>query len=267
MFVYCWYKNDEWTNEFVNNYPTFLNSDKWYEYVFVDELGEKSCQNRKMARELIEKASYPRWQKNKSLYGISRYSLVYLTNNDCPPFLLKYFETIYIRLAELVLVQKASVLRFSSEVTNISNMEEKKGFSEKVSSLYKEYIRFVNQIHFREISAQDQGIELYQKCYDIMNLEKHVEKLDGEIGELYNYVSLSEDRKNNKTLSQLTRIATIAVPMTVLAGIFGMNNAELSGASSADVPWYYVFGFQLVTVFGIAILLSVLYTIFNFWRK
>lgn len=228
MFVQCWYKNDEWTNRFSGNgYEKFRDSSDWYEFVFVDNHGDLSCQNDGMLKEIIEKATYERWQKYGSLYGVSRYSMVYLTNFDCPDFLTVNFETMYARMAELVLVQKASVLRFSAEVTNLSNMEEKRGFSEKVSSLYKEYIRFVNQIHFREVSAQDQGIELYQKLYDVMNLGNHVKMLDEEIEELYNYVSLSEGRKSNNTMELLSWIATISVPMTMVAGFFGMNNRHL----------------------------------------
>lgn len=231
MFVQCWYKNDEWTRQFVDRYDEFLNNTHWYEFVFVDDYGGMTCHNNEMQYQLIKKATYERWQKQYSLYGISRYSMMYLTNfmtEKEAPYVLQYFETMYARMVELVLVQKASVLRFSEEVTNLSNMDYKRGVSRKVSSLYKEYIRFVNQIHFREISPQDQGIEMYQKLYDTMNLEKHVEKLDAEIGELYNYVSLKEDRKSNNTIFALTSLATIAVPMTVIAGIFGMNNYALS---------------------------------------
>ena len=210
-----------------------------------------SCQNNDMQREIIKKATYDRWQKWSSLYGISRYSMVYLTNHDTEKnasFLFSYFETMYARMAELILVQKASLLRFSAEVTNLSNINAKAGFSGKVSSLYKEYIRFVNQIHFREISAQDQGIEMYQKLYETMNLEKQVEKLDDEIEELYNYVSLSEDRKNNITISLLTWIATIGVPMTVVAGIFGMNNVNFDVREGETPLWYNYGGVQFTIV-------------------
>ena len=241
MFVQCWYKNDEWTKEFSSEetYQGFLNSSQWYEFVFVDDLNGMSCQNKNMQQEIIKNATYERWQKWCSLYGVSRYSMVYLTHKSTEtdaPFLFSYFETMYARMAELILVEKASVLRFSAEVTNLSNMDVKSDFGRKVSSLYKEYIRFVNQIHFREVSAQDQGIELYQKLYDVMNLKNHVEKLDDEIEELYNYVSLGEDRKTNSTMSLLTRIATIAVPMTVIAGIFGMNNKILGEKDYYSCP-------------------------------
>lgn len=252
MYVQCWYKNDEWTNKFSGEgYEKFLQSKHWYEFVFVDEYNGITCHNKRMQRQLIKKATYERWQSYHSLYGISRYSMVYLTSASTAqeaPFLFTYFESMYARMAELILVQKASVLRFSAEVTNLSNMEVRSGFSGKVSSLYKEYIRFVNQIHFRETSAQDQGIEIYQMLYDTMNLEKHVEKLDAEIEELYNYVSLREDHQSSSTMSLLTWIATIAVPMTVMAGIFGMNNNLLGQTPDA---WINHSSVQLGLVVGV----------------
>lgn len=228
MFVLSWYKNDEWTKQFEENYDDFIaNNTDWYKYVFVDSIGGLSCKNDEMRRKLIKDATYERWQQNYSLYGVSRYSMVFLTNSGTDyfaPFLFPYFETEYARMAELVLMQRATVLRFSSEVTKISNMSLKKGFGTRVSSLYKEYIRFENQIYFREISAQDQGIEMYQKLFSAMNIKEHVEKLDDEIEELYSFVSLREDRRTNRTMSLLTWITTIFLPVTVIAGYFSMND-------------------------------------------
>lgn len=257
MFVQCWYKNDEWANKFSGDkYKEFLYSNNWYEFVYVDDFNGMTCQNDVMQRKLIHKATYERWQKWCSLYGISKYSMVFLTNFKSEteaPYLFSYFETMYARMAELILVQKASVLRFSAEVTNLSNMEVKRSFSGKVSSLYKEYIRFVNQIHFREISAQDQGIEMYQKLYTTMELGRHVEKLDAEIGELYNYVVLKEDHKSSNTMSLLTWIATISVPMTVMAGIFGMNNMLLGDKGI----WINHSSVQLSIILGVTMLVTI----------
>ena len=226
MFVLSWYKNDEYSSQFQNDnggYKNFLYADWWYKYVYVDT-ESKTCANDEMSHSLIENATYPRWQQWGTLYGISRYSLVMLTSNGCPEHIIVYFETEYARMAELVLMQRATVLRFSSEVTKISNMDDRKGFGEHVSSLYKEYIRFENQIYFREISAQEQGIEMYQKLFNAMNLKEQVEKLDDEIEELYNYVTLRADRRTNRTMSLLTWITTIFLPVTVVAGYFSMND-------------------------------------------
>ena len=225
MFVLCWYKNDEWAKKYVNNYDDFIeNNEDWYKLVFVDSFFGLSCQNKSMRQLLLKKATYERWQLWSSLYGISRYSMVYLTNSECPDYLITYFETEYVRMAELVLMQRASVLRFSAEVTQISKLSGTKDFSNRVSSLYREYIRFVNRFYFREISAQDQAIEIYQKLYDAMNLKEQVEKLDGEIEELHSYVSMREDSRTNRTMSLLTWITTIFLPVTVVAGYFSMGN-------------------------------------------
>ena len=225
MFVLCWYKNDEWASKFNQDYTDFIeNNEDWYKYVYVDNPWGLSCQNDEMRRELIKNSTYSRWQKYSSLYGVSRYSMVFLTNNECPDFLTNYFETEYARMAELVFMQRATVLRFSSEITHISNMSLSKDFGVRVSSLYKEYIRFENQIYFREVSAQDQGIEMYQLLFKAVNLEDQVKKLDEEIEELYNYVSLNEDRRTNRIISLLTWITTIFLPVTVTTGFFAMTD-------------------------------------------
>lgn len=237
MFVLSWYKNDEFANLFKKDnasYEEFLHEDWWYKYIFVDG-SYKTCSNDAMSSELINRATYPRWQQWGTLYGVSRYSMVLLTSNGCPDYLTTYFETEYARMAELVLMQRATVLRFSSEVTHISNMSNGKGFGAHVNSLYKEYIRFVNQIYFREISAQDQGIEMYQKLFDAMNLKEQVEKLDDEIEELYNYVTLREDRRTNRTMSLLTWITTIFLPVTVVAGFFSMNDSNTHMTSQSII--------------------------------
>lgn len=225
MYVMCAYCNDRHIGKIKNNIADFLESDFWYKYVFVDSK-DVSCQNDEMHKKLIDQATYLRWQKWGTVYGISRYSMMMLTSSDCPAHLLDTFQNVYVRMTELVLVQRASLLRFSSEVTNISALKKGEGLSHRVSDLYQEYIRFVNQIHFREISAQDQGIELYNMLYIMASLEKEVEKLDHEIEELHNHVSLIEDRKNSKVMDLLTFIAAIFLPVTVISGFFGMNTSE-----------------------------------------
>ena len=227
MFVLSWYKNNDYSGRFKENndeFTKFKYENWWYQYVFVD-CNYKTCPNDEMSHNIIDKATYPRWQQWGTLYGVSRYSMVMLTGNGCPDYLTNYFETEYARMAELVLMQRATVLRFSSEVTSISKLSGGKGFGERVSSLYKEYIRFENQMYFREISAQDQGIEMYQKLYDAMNLKEQVEKLDEEIEELYQYVTLRADRRTTRTMSLLTWITTIFLPVTVITGYFSMSNS------------------------------------------
>lgn len=264
MYTMSWYKNDEFVQSLCNmTDEECSNSDDWYRYVFVDA-GEPTCQNTNMKAMLLTNASYKRWQKGPSLYGISRYSFVMLTSCGCPDFLLKYFETEYARMAELILVQKASVLRFSAEVTNISSMEKERQnnkLADKVRSLYKEYIRFVNQIHFREVSAQDQAIELYDKLYETTKLKEHVEKLDDEIEELHNYVSMQSGNQLNGVMAKLAVIATVFVPATFVAGVFGMNN-DFMGQNSDDTTKIGGFFNSVWVQLALVVLLLIIFSIY-----
>ena len=230
MIVNCWYANEDMSKEISINYTEFEKSDFWYKYIFVDS-GDKeddvTCQNEDMRKKLIEDSTYKRWQKSGTLYGISRYSLVALT--DEKPFatnvISMHMRAIYSRMLELVIVQRASMLRFSDEVTKVSSLSEKspQNVSERVSSLYKEYISFVNQIFFRNVTSQDQGIELYDMMTKQFDAENQIKDLDEEIGELHQYITLKIDQRRNENGEFLNLLAAFFLPATLLTGIFGMN--------------------------------------------
>ena len=266
MFVQCLYKNDEWADKMARSdgETGFLMSEPWYDFVFVDLNGKNlTCGNDEMRKSLVRKSTYDRWKDRGTLYGVTRFSMVCLTRSDSDEFVFNYFSTIYARMVELVLVQRASVLRFSDEVTNISNSKDNKSYSENVSSLYREYIRFINQIHFREVSAQDQGIELYKKLYHIMDIGAQSKKLEEEIEEVYSYVSLQESRDTNHTMTILTVFASLLIPMTVIASIFGMNNIWFIGDNNGQTTAWYNHG---VWQFGILIGVTAISCLF-IWLK
>ncbi len=261
LFVACWYKNQELANKFTENPQAYCDpadsfSSFWYKFLYIDS-SDETCQNNEMKTELLKKHTYLRWQKWSSLYGVSRYSLVYLTNPGAPDYLLRYFQTIYARMTELVLVQRASMLRFSGEVTLVSNLSHQnvEQVSKRISSLYKEYIRFMNQIYFREITAQDQGTELYDLLQSSLKLEEYIKDLDGEIGELHEYISLKEDRSRNEKASFLNDIATLLLPITVVTGFFGMNKWDDIFEDSPTEGIYWKICILLVGVFAALIVI------------
>ena len=254
MFVNCWYGNNKIADEFYLNeeeckriekenqdlviakqiieekqekrLSDFLNKDFWYEYIFVDS-SSPTCRNRMMKDKLLEDATYKRWQMDGSLYGVSRYSLVLLTSESgfAKDVLQVHMRTIYSRMIELVLVQRASMLRFSGEVTILSRLSpaDTRESAIKIASLYQEYIRFVNQIFFRSVTSQDQGIELYQLFVNQFELEKQIGDLEDEIGELHQYISLLIEKAKSEQGTLLNQIAAILLPATILTGFFGMN--------------------------------------------
>ena len=172
-----------------------------------------------MRIELTKKHTYKRWSDYGTLYGINRYSFVCLTSSldslkkSGSAFIVPHIQTMYYKMAELCLVQRACLLRFSDEVAGISAMDDQNKIfiTERVSSLYKQYLRFVNRIYFREITAQEQGIEMYQMMQDSMSIEHNVKALNAEIQELHSYTSLIQEQKQNRNIAFLTIIGAIFI--------------------------------------------------------
>lgn len=236
MLVNCWYGNDELSKEVVNNAKDekdkFVKGNFWYKYVFVDNgnsPSDETCQNESMKEELLKASTYFRWQKQGSLYGASRYSLVLITDRNwfATNVLAMHMRTIYSRMFELIIIQRASMLRFSSEVTKVSGLagHNNKEVAMHISSLYKEYIRFVNQIYFRNVTVQDQGIELYDMLMKQFASKEQIKDLDDEISELYQYITLLVDQNRNENGEKLNLLAAAFLPATLLCGFLGMNRA------------------------------------------
>lgn len=224
MLVNCWYGNDDLSKEIKNN-GDFASSDFWYQYVFVDNGKDTSCKNQEMKKDLLKKSTYQRWQEYGTLYGVTRYSLMALTDQGALDFIGMHMRTIYSRMFELIIIQRASVLRFSSEVTKVSCLSKgsRRQLAERISSLYKEYIRFVNQVYFRSVTAQDQGIEMYNMMMEQFLLSEKIKDLDDEIGELNQYVTLIIEQKRSENGEWLNKLAAYFLPATIMTGIFGMN--------------------------------------------
>lgn len=236
MFTVCWYGNTQLIQHLKGDDPEekYKTDDWWYQYVFVDNDGA-TCPNLTRRKELLTESTNPRWiSKNAStFYGISRYSFVVLNKQKDDDFfgqiVCSHTQTLYYKISLLGLVQRASLLRFSQEVTNISQLPKKDpNIGARVSSLFKQYIRFVNKIYFREVTAQEQGIELYDTLQSQMRLEKQVKDLELEIQELHGYVSMLEEEQRNDKLDVLTYIGALFVVPSFIGTYFGVNNFKIA---------------------------------------
>lgn len=228
MFVMCWYAENKLCAELAEYEKkkesyNYTRNDEWYKFLFVDK-DEPTCKSIAMKEELLKAHTYDRWidKKYGTLYGFSRYSFVILTTrgNFLAPHHLK---TMYFRMVNLALVQRASILRFSQEVTHISALKRTKDTTKRISSLHESYIRFVNKVYFREVTAQDQGIDLYDRVVQVMKIERDVKDLNREIDELHQYASLLEDKRKSRQLHILTILGALFVVPAFLTGFFGMN--------------------------------------------
>lgn len=200
-------------------------NDHWYEYVFVDPYNGKTINNPAMQQKLLEEVSYRRWQGAGTLFGITRYSFVLLTNRAWFPrnILLKHMKSIYLQMVILSLVQRASILRFSDEVTAISDIKPDNNTTQNISNLYKNYLRFKNKLYFKELTAQEQGIELYDMMRKAMRIDGDISDLSNEIHSLNSYANVLSEQEEKEQMNTLTKLGTIFLPGTFIAGFFGMN--------------------------------------------
>jgi hypothetical protein len=192
MFVISWYGNNNKITELCtcNNYKS---SDDWYKYVFVDGNGV-TVQNEEMKKELLTKATYNRWYNYNTLYGITRYSFVLMTS-DIPTlkknnafYLTEHIKTMYFQMISLLLANRTSILRFSDEVSALvmkKNDEDIDIYIKKIQSVYEKYLVYDSKLYFKEVTHQDQGIELYTMGMEQMNISDHHDKLDSKFKNLF----------------------------------------------------------------------------------
>jgi hypothetical protein len=266
MFTLCWYGNDDLVRQ-LKNYPVFQGGPVqgwnrvndpahwWYRFVFVDNRSA-GIGNRGMLHRLNAEHSYARFIEDGSVIGMSRYSFVLLSDRSAfgAEHLRVHVQTVYFQMVQLCLAQRASVLRFSEEATVIARLAERdRGKPAKdLAALKARYIGFVNRIWFREVSPQEQGIELYEMLQAHMDLEKHVKDLNGEIEQLHQFVLLENAKAREDKLELLTQLGFYVAIPTLIAGFYGMNiyNFE-DGRVNVDLR-------SLAALFGALVLVAVL---------
>lgn len=249
MFTLCYYENNEEIARIANNSPhsssfsrDLLNKgasceDFWYKYVFVDGGDTATCYGEQMYSELLYKQTYSRWEHPLwgTEYGVSKYSLVALTTETAPSFLLNYFETIYTRLAELVLCQRAALVIFSKRVRELAKDGKIESHLKESAILSNEYVRFVNSFCYREVTAQDQGIELYSLMKQTLNTDSYEQTLREQISQLHDKIMEIHNERNERNSLWLNKLASIVIPITVLASLAGLGQLLKGGFDECEV--------------------------------
>lgn len=241
MFAQCYYflppSEMEALRVYQNDYA-YIESDFWYSYVFVDPSLKPACQSRKMKPALLATHTYDRWIDNKNdmgisegqLFGVSRYSFMTVVDRCffTEQIMINHHRYLYFQMVALALTQRAAILRFSAEVANISEQIKGKVNAKRVKNAIQEvhqaYLYFTNKIYFREITPQEQGIELYDLLRKSMEIDTDLKALQQEIAELHQYAVLLENEESNKQAERLTWVATFFLPPALVAGAFGFSN-------------------------------------------
>ena len=133
----------------------------------------------------------------------------------------------YARLVELTLIQRACVLKYADEIAKTTNENKTGKVSEEISNIYRKYIVFINKIYYKEVTAQEQGIELYNMLQKAMKIEEQVNGLGGEISELHKYSTFLEDNERNTNIELLTIISALIVIPTLIVTYIGVSEKHI----------------------------------------
>lgn len=269
MFFMCWFGYGEKNNGFETNprekieplskteaklrmnkygdywysYP-YLNDEEWYGFMHGDKDKKININNRQHMRKLLEKSTYARWAGDGILLGITIDSLVAISKlptdstDNGRPLLRTKMKTVHYQTSVLCLAQRASMLRFSSELTKLADLarsNNNKKLVENIKILYKNYIEFINKIYYREISPYGSGIELYNQIHEVMDIREEIKELDKELNGIFTYVRLEEDEKQSDETHRLNTIAHWFLPPSFIAALFGVSFGDLSGCNNQQV--------------------------------
>jgi Mg2+ and Co2+ transporter CorA len=77
-----------------------------------------------------------------------------------------------------------------------------------------------------DVTAQDQGIELYDIMKEQFKLKERETDLENEIGKLYEYAMMKEEKNSADNSWKLNLLAALIIPATLVLGFFSMNDVS-----------------------------------------
>lgn len=231
MFVQSYYFNDKIIDDcsiYDDEKETysFINNDNWYKYIFVD-FANVTCRSKNLMKSELQKATYDRWVgKDGQLFGFSNYSFVGLSNRNwfTENIVSQHFRNMYFELTLLCLIQRSYILNFANAISHIANNLDKdkrklESVKKEIAKLHLQFIKFTNRVYFKEVTPQQQGIEIYNMLQSQMQIKEEYQRISDEMKDLVSYLEIAEQ-------SNLNKVATILLPLTLLAGLLGMNTVN-----------------------------------------
>lgn len=181
---------------------------KWYAMIYADNginEGACTCRDDEMLLRDIEAHTDPRWLGYGTLYGVTRSTMLMLTSTDIyenESYLAYNFMWHYFQLSVQAVVMRMSMLRFYDEASGLARRSRR---MQLTSDIRRAYLNFLNRQYFREVTAQEQGIELFDLLCSSMRIDEDMKFLDAAFDELHGF----ENNEQGKWLNYLVIVLTI----------------------------------------------------------
>jgi len=193
--------------------------------------------------QLLAGALYLRFRNQGTYYGFTRYSGIYLTHrrleDDWFPrnVLQHHFDNMYFTMASLLLLMRASLLDFSRRHAQLTQklrgLHDTEQHSLAIEDLRNDFLKLTNKYWFNEITAQEQGIEIFDLWSRRMDNKRHFDEVEAETRALHEHGQAAAER----SLRHLTYLNVSAVLIAIIALILGaLGTSEL--AWEGNLGWY-----------------------------
>lgn len=165
-----------------------------YKFIYIDNGQEPTCQSKKLLKEMLgKKYVYDRWIEAGSLTGITEYSLMTITGSTWD-VLANNFLTEYIEMIILVLAQRATLLNFERLISDSANNKN------DIRRIHRSYLNFQSQLLLKEVSPQQQGIEIYRMMLDNLFINEQVAEIENQIEDSFAQKTADNEARENKIL-------------------------------------------------------------------
>jgi len=227
-----------------------------YELAYMDPAGECSCQDHRLRDELNAKAVYRRWLY-KTINTITEMGMGMIMYTPPIPVVENFF--LYVQMYYLVLIQKASIIKFNREASSISTNFSGKSKKltgksiRRIMSLQERYAAFTGQLYFAEVSTEQQAVEMYgmfRQCYAI---ECENVALNENLTRLYEVTSTEQSSKVNEIATIFTVFSIILAVAALVYDIFYASDVVMVDSGGLSISqdisvWKFIIICAIISV-------------------
>lgn len=214
-------------------------SARLYKFMYIEK--DLSCQNPEMRKRILSESVYDRWVQMGIIYGITHHSVCCITNPSVVNEVINPFLIEYVQMAAMVLVQRSVIIMLEDEVAAVSNkFKENTDVSEsdirEIERLQAKYVKIQNQILLSEVTAQEQGVEVYRMIRKQLYIQDNLNDLDMSMSNLRDISEYTNDRlerrsdeaedKKLNVLSIGLALMFIIEPLSMLFSYIWRDNRE-----------------------------------------
>lgn len=217
MFTACIVCDKALSESIAREKSNVLTNQSLYEYAFLDQEGDCSCQSEQMLEEQLRQHSYTRWKGYGTCHFITEYSMTAITGSetDRKYDVVNPFLTMYVEMVQLALLQRVILVTLEENAETISAHIDLK----EVKQIWEKYILFQNTLYMREVTFQQQGAELYDMIKRALRIESMNDYLRQELLQFEEYSEMKHGEVQQEITGAFTDIALIGTVNTFLAAL------------------------------------------------